>query len=92
MAEVLQANIFFMIASFGVIVLTTLVCILLYQLIKIVRSVRRIVEKVEEGSEVIMDDIDNIREAFNPARLITFVMGMMPGAKPKRSRRTRSDN
>ena len=91
MDEVLHANIFFVIASLGVVALTILVCVLLYQLIKIVRSIRRIVERVEVGSEVLADDIENIRENLNPARLISFLMGFVPGAAaPKRRRRTKS--
>ena len=37
----------------------------------------------EAGSEVLADDIENLRENFNPARLISFVMSLLPGAKPK---------
>lgn len=92
MSEILHANIFFVIASVGVVAFTILTCVLLYQLIKIVKSVRRIVERVEAGSEVLADDIENIRENLNPARLVSFVMGMMPGATPKRRRRKKTDD
>lgn len=92
MTETLHANIFFIIASVGIVVLTSLACILLYQLIKIVRLIRKIVERVEAGTEVLADDIENLRETLNPARLITFVMGMIPGMAPKKRRRsTRND-
>ena len=88
MNEVLHANIFFVIASVGIVVLTILVCVLLFQVIKIVRSVRRIVERVEAGSEVLADDIENLRENLNPAKLVTFVMSLIPGlgATPTRRR------
>lgn len=88
MNEILHANIFFIITSIAVVLFTLLVCVLLYHLIKIVKSVRRIVERVEEGSEVIAEDIEHIRSSLNPARIIQFVMSMMPGAAP--TRRTRS--
>lgn len=88
MSEVLHANIFFVIASIGVVLFTLLVCVILYHLLKIVKSVRRIVERVEEGTEVIADDIEQLRNSFNPARLIQFVMSMMPGVMPSK-RRTR---
>ena len=87
MEDVLHANIFFFITAIGIIVLTTLGCILLYQLIKIVRSIRRIVERVEAGSEVILDDIENLRENLNPANLVAFLMRFVPGAQPPRRRR-----
>ena len=93
MNEVLHANIFFVIASIGVVLFTLLVCVLLYQLIKIVKAVRRIVERVEEGTEVIVEDIENLRNSFNPARLIQFVMSMVPGAAPKRrTRKTKKED
>ena len=91
MTEVLHANIFFVITSVAVVLFTLLVCILLYHLIKIVRSVRRSVDRVEAGSEVLAEDLDHLRTSFNPARLIQFIMSMMPGASPrkKRTRRTK---
>ena len=91
MNEILHANIFFFIASVGVVLFTFLVCVLLYQLLKIVRSIRRIVERVEAGSEVLADDIENLRENLNPARLVTFVMGLIPGMAPPPRRRRRKD-
>ena len=92
MTEVLQANIFFMITSVAVILFTLLVCVLLYHLIKIVKLIRKIVERVETGSEVLAEDIDNIRNSLNPAKLIQFVMSMMPGAAPKRRSRRKKDD
>ena len=91
MNEVLHANIFFVIASVAVVLFTLLVCVLVYHLIKIVKSIRRIVERVEVGSEVLADDLENIRESLNPARLIQFVMSFMPGVTPKRRSRKAKD-
>jgi len=86
MTEILQANIFFFITSIAVIVFTVLLCLAVYQVIKILKTVRRIVDRVEEGTEVIAGDIENIRTSFNPARLISFIMGFMPtgGARGRR--------
>ncbi len=61
MTEILHANIFFIIASIGVILFTTLVCIAIYQIVKILRSVRTIVERVEEGSETLAEDVSQLR-------------------------------
>lgn len=91
MSEVLHANIFFFITSIAVVLFTILMCVLVYHLIKIVKSIRRIVDRVEAGSEVIAEDLENLRESLNPARLIQFVMSMMPGAAPKRRSRKKSD-
>jgi hypothetical protein len=81
MTEILQANIFFFITTVAVILFTLLLCVAVYQVIKILKAVRRIVDRVEEGSEVIAGDIENIRTSFNPAKLISFIMGMMPTGK-----------
>ena len=92
MTEVLQANVFFVITSIAVVVFTLLMCVLLYHLIKIVRAIRKIVERVEAGSEVLAEDIDNIRASLNPARLVQFVMSMIPGVTPKKRTRKQSKN
>lgn len=78
MDEILHANIFFIIASIGVVLFTVLLSLALYQVVKILRLVRRIVERVEVGSEVLADDIDNLRTSFNPARLFNFILGFIP--------------
>jgi len=90
MTETLQANVFFAIASAGVVVLTILACILLYQCIKIARAIRRIAERVEIGSEVLAGDIENLRDNLNPKRLLSFIMSMVPGMGPRPRRRKQS--
>lgn len=91
MNEVLHANIFFVITSVAVVLFTLLVCVLLYHLIKITKSIRRIVERVEAGSEVLAEDIEHIRETLNPARLIQFVMSFMPAVRQKKRSRKSDD-
>ena len=81
MTEIIQANIFFFITSISVVIFTLLLCLAVYQVIKILKAVRRIVDRIEEGTEALADDIENIRMSFNPTRLISFIMGMMPNGK-----------
>ena len=81
MTEILQANIFFFITSISVVIFTLLLCVAVYQVIKILKAVRRIMDRIEEGTEVLADDIENIRTSFNPSRLIGFIMSMMPRGK-----------
>jgi adenylosuccinate lyase len=61
MSEVLEANIFFFITSIAVVVLTGLLSVLFYYLITILRTVRRIVDRVESGTATIADDIEQLR-------------------------------
>ncbi|MEZ4200814.1 MAG: hypothetical protein R3B69_04545 [Candidatus Paceibacterota bacterium] len=78
MSEVLHANIFFVIASVATVCFAIMVCVLLFHIIKIVRAVRRIVERVEQGSEALASDVEELRKNLNPARLFGFVMNIIP--------------
>ncbi|MCD5381873.1 MAG: hypothetical protein LR017_00985 [Candidatus Pacebacteria bacterium] len=61
MSEVLHANIFFFVTSIAVIVFTLLLCIAIYHVIKILKSVQNIIDRIEAGSEVIAEDVSNLR-------------------------------
>jgi len=76
MDEVLQANIFFFIASFGVVVFTILACVGLYYVIKILRSVQHIVDRIEKGSGELAEDIKHLRMYLTEGSLISRVIGM----------------
>ena len=91
MDEILQANIFFFIASIGVIVFTILACFILYHVLKIVTSLRRIVERIEEGSEMLAEDVEHFRSYVMQGSLISQIIGFFMGrARPQRrsSRKT----
>lgn len=90
MTDVLHANIFFVIASVATVCFAILVCVLLYHIIKIVRAIRRIVERVESGSEALASDVEELRKNLNPARLFGFVMNIIPTSR--RSRFTDSED
>jgi len=62
MNEILHANIFFIIASIATVMFCILTCIILFHVIKIVRSIRSIIEKIEAGSDVIARDVAHVRE------------------------------
>ena len=81
MDEVLHANIFFFIASIATVLFTLLLCIVLYQVIKILRSIRKIVDRVEEGSEVLVEDIEHIRSFVLEGSLISQIVGFFLGKK-----------
>lgn len=57
----MQTNIFFFITAASVIILTVFLAIVFYHVIKVVRSVRRIVERIEAGSEVLAEDLQDVR-------------------------------
>ena len=77
MDEVLHANIFFFITGIAVIVFTLLLSVALYHLIKILKTVRRIADRVEEGTMTIADDIEQLRTyVVEESFLARFLGGM----------------
>ena len=89
MSEILQANIFFGITSVAVVVFTLFVCIILYQIIKILRSIRKIVDRVEEGSEVIAEDVSQLRAYVVEGSLVSQIMSFVFGAGARRATRSK---
>lgn len=61
MSEVLQANIFFLITGLAVTIFTLFLCIGMVHVIKLLQSIRRIVARIEEGAEVLGDDVQKFR-------------------------------
>jgi hypothetical protein len=90
MNEILHANIFFVIASLATICFCVLISIVLYHLIKIMQSIRAILTRVEEGSEIIAEDLSHLRAAIMEggivARLIGLFFGSSKKSGPKRKR------
>lgn len=91
MSEVLHANIFFIIASIGTVVFIILMSVALYQVVKILRSVRSIVERVEVGSETIADDVSQLRSYVVSGSLFSQLIGLFMG-KATRARSKKADN
>lgn len=91
MSEILQANIFFIITSIAVLVFTLFVCVILYHVIKILRSIRKIVDRVEEGSEVIAEDVSQLRAYVVEGSLVSQIMSFFMGKPPKAPRRKNQD-
>ena len=89
MSEILQTNIFFFITSVGVILLTFFVCVILYHIIKLLRSIRSIVERVEEGSGVIADDVSQLRAYVVGGSLVSQIMSFVFGAGARSASRTK---
>jgi hypothetical protein len=93
MNEILHANIFFLIASAATVCFSVLVCIALYHLIKIMKSIRVIIARVEEGTAVLADDIDALRATFLHGNIFSrlfrfFAGGGMSEPVRRRSRST----
>jgi hypothetical protein len=92
MSEVLQANIFFIITSIAVVVFTLLVCVALYHVIKILRSIRKIIDRVDQGSELIAEDVAQLRAYVVEGSLVSQIMSFFLGSKSRTRRRVKDSN
>jgi len=99
MSEVLQANVFFFITSIAVVVFSVLVCIAVYYVIKILKTIRRITDRIDEGTETIAEDVSHVREFFTSGSMFSHILGILvnmsgygPGRRntPHRTRRSRT--
>ncbi|MEZ4104438.1 MAG: hypothetical protein R3B60_04090 [Candidatus Paceibacterota bacterium] len=102
MNEILHANIFFFIASIGTVVFMIFISVILYHIIKIIKSIRIIVEKIEAGSEVLADDIAELRMQIMNGGFVSRLLGLFfnfsdfggtkrsAGRSRSRSRRTKA--
>jgi hypothetical protein len=94
MNEVLHANIFFIIASIGVVIFIILTCVILFHIIKLLRSVRSIIERVEAGSEVIAEDVSQLRAYVTQGSFVSHIMSFVFGKSARsasRSKRKETD-
>lgn len=95
MTEILQANIFFFIASFATIVFSIMACVAMYLIIKILVSVRAILARIEAGSDLIADDIQAARDFVAGGGLISHLISFMAraggGGQKKRSSRSKKE-
>lgn len=95
MTEILQANIFFFIASFATIVFSIMACIAMYLIIKILISIRAILARIEAGSDLIADDILAARTFVTSggliSHLINFVARQTGGGRKARSSRSKKE-
>ncbi len=88
MSEVLQANIFFLITGIAVIVFTMLLCVALYHVIRILKSIRRIADRIEAGSEIIAEDMAHFRAYFAEESVLSRIIKKIFGGSGRPSSRS----
>lgn len=62
MSETLQTNVFFVITSVAVVVFTIFLCVALYYLIRILKNVRDVTDRLRRGSEQLAEDAQAVRD------------------------------
>ena len=90
METLTNADIFFIIASIGTILFMVLVGVVLYQVIKILRLVRTILERVEVGSDRLARDLDHLRAVIAHGGIISRLVQFFIPRRPPQSRRRSS--
>lgn len=88
MNEVLHANIFFFIASIATLVFCIFVCFILFQVYKITQSLRKIVERIEAGSQDIAEDVAFVRSFMRGG--VSRIFGFFGGAPRSSSKKRKS--
>lgn len=88
MNEVLLANVFFIITGLAILVVAAFLSVLVYYLIRIARTMRTIMDRVESTTELFVDDARHIRDQIAngaiTARLLAMVMQAITHVRPKR--------
>jgi len=92
MNEILHANIFFIIASVATVIFCILVCFILYQVYKIVKSVRVIVSRIEAESEQIAADISVVRDFVRQGSVIRTIFNFFNVMRTSRKRQKYEDD
>ncbi|KKW10953.1 MAG: hypothetical protein UY50_C0024G0043 [Parcubacteria group bacterium GW2011_GWA2_49_9] len=98
METFIKADIFFFITSIAVILITVGVIVILYYLIKILKNVTSISDRIEEGSRALEEDFTTLRQkvksgeiAMRIARaVLERTSAWMSGTAPKRKGRTKA--
>jgi hypothetical protein len=86
MDEVLHANIFFVIASIASVVFCILISFILYHVLKVVKVLRKIIERIEAGSEQVAGDVANVRAFVSRGGMFTRAVSFFMGSKRARKR------
>lgn len=63
MNDVLYTNIFFIIASVGTVLFIIFVTLIMWQILKMVKTIRSIVERLERASDIIAQDVTEFRSS-----------------------------
>lgn len=92
MNEVLHANIFFVIASVAFVILSLVGVLILWQVMKLVKAIRKIIERVEAGSEQIAADAAHMRQFVSQGGVFSKMIGIIMGAMATGQRRSRQED
>lgn len=79
----MHANIFFFITGIAVIVCSVILCVALFHAIKVLTALRRIVSKIEAGTEIIAEDMYQMRAFFTEEGFVRRLIGTLSSSVKK---------
>jgi len=88
MTEMLHADIFFFITSIVTVILGIFACVAMYYVIKILKSIRAIVDRIDAGSDMIAEDIQAARDFVAAGGLISHLISFAARASGGRKARS----
>ena len=91
MSEVLQANIFFYIASVATVVFCIVVTMILFQIFKVMKTIRSILERIDSASEVMAEDVAQVRKLVATGGIVSTIVGLVFGSKKKKRSKVAED-
>lgn len=91
MTEVLQANVFFFIASVATVIFCIIVSLILFQVYKIVKLVRSILERIESASDTVAEDVAHVRQLVVSGGLVSSLFSLAMGTRRKKRRSKKNE-
>jgi hypothetical protein len=92
MTDVLQTNIFFIIASVATVIFCLLVSLVLFQIYKIVTLFRSILERLDTASALMAEDAADIRQFLTRGGIFATITRLFMGQRARRKRRDREED
>ena len=91
MDEVMQANIFFIIASVATVIFSLVIALVLFQIYKIVKIMRSIIERIDRVSETATEDAAQLRQFIAGGGVFATVAKLFMKHKHRRTHRAQDD-
>ncbi len=92
MNEILHANIFFLIASIATVCFCAFVCVILYHVIRVLQTIRAILDRIEAGSEVIAQDLAELRQVVRDGGVLTRLFALLFGSTSTTQKKRKRTN
>jgi uncharacterized protein YoxC len=77
MEDIMKADIFFFIASIAMVTLSIFMAVILFFVLKAMRAVQRVIERIEAQSEEIANDVNNFRSFVYKGSVFASIISLL---------------